>query len=88
MSEQRNTSLNIVALGWSLSAALVVLFVVCLLVAVAIPDWRASHDWIGLFSVAPMNSLRVWIDGIAFSFVFGWVAGIVFGLTYNRLISR
>jgi hypothetical protein len=57
---------NIVALGWGLSAALVVLFVVCLVVALVFPDWQASHGWIGLFSVAPMTSVRVWIDGIVF----------------------
>jgi hypothetical protein len=66
-----NSPLNIVALGWSLSAALVVLFVICLAVALVFPDWRASHGWIGLFSVAPMTSVRVWIDGIVFSIVFG-----------------
>ena len=71
-----------------LSAALVVLFVICLAVAVVLPEWRASHGWIGLFSVAPMTSVRVWIDGIVFSIVFGWVTGVVFGLVYNGLIRR
>jgi hypothetical protein len=45
-------------------AAVSVLFVICLAVALVLPDWRASHGWIGLFSVAPMTSVRVWIDGI------------------------
>jgi len=80
--------LNIVALGGGLSAALVVLFVICLAVALVFPDWRASHGWIGLFSVAPTTSVRVWIDGIVFSIVFGWVTGLVLGLVYNRLIRR
>jgi hypothetical protein len=83
-----NSPLNIVALGCGLSAALLVLFVVCLVVALALPDWRASHGWIGLFSVAPMTSVRVWIDGIVFSVVFGWVSGVVLGLVYNRVIRR
>jgi hypothetical protein len=79
---------NIVALGWGLSAALVVLFVICLAVALVWPDWRASHGWIGLFSVAPMTSIRVWIDGIVFSIVFGWITAVVLGLVYNALIRR
>jgi hypothetical protein len=83
-----NSSLDIIALGWGLSAALVVLFVICLAVALVLPEWRASHGWIGLFSVAPMTSARVWIDGIVFSIVFGWVTGVVLGLVYNRLIRR
>jgi hypothetical protein len=83
-----NNPLDIAALGWGLSAAPVVLFVICLAVALVFPNWRASHGWIGLFSVAPMTSVRVWIDGIVFSIVFGWVTGVVFGLVYNRLIRR
>jgi hypothetical protein len=59
-----------------------------LAVALVFLDWRASHGWIGLFSVAPMTSVRVWIDGIVFSIVFGWVTGVVLGLVYNRLIRR
>jgi hypothetical protein len=35
-----------------------------------------------------MTSARVWIDGIIFSIVFGWVAAIVLGLVYNHLIRR
>ena len=83
-----NSPLNIVALGWGLSAALVVLFVICLAVALVWPGWQAAHGWISLFSVAPMTSVRVWIDGIVYSIVFGWIAAVVLGLTYNALIRR
>jgi hypothetical protein len=83
-----NSPLHIVALGWALSAALIVLFVICLAVALVLPDWQASHGWIGLFSVAPLTSVRVWVDGIVFSIVFGWVTAVVLGTVYNRLINR
>jgi hypothetical protein len=83
-----NSPLDVIALGWGLSAALVVLFVICLAVALVFPEWRGSHAWVGLFSLAPMTSARVWIDGIVFSIVFGWVAGVVLGLVYNLLIRR
>jgi hypothetical protein len=83
-----NSPFDIVALGWGLAAALVVLFVICLAVALILPDWRAAHGWIGLFSVAPMTSVRVWIDGIVFSIVFGWITAVVLGLVYNALIRR
>jgi hypothetical protein len=42
----------------------------------------------GLFSVAPMNSARVWIDGIVFSIVFGWAGAVILGLVYNRLMRQ
>ena len=80
--------LNIVALGWALSVALVVLFVVSLIVALLFPDLRVSHAWVGLFSAAPLDSSRVWIEGIIFSVVFGWITAGVFGTVYNRLIAR
>ena len=88
MTSQSDMRFNVVALGLGLSAALVVLFVLCLLAALVMPDWPASHAWIGLFSVAPMNSARVWLDGIVFGVVFGWVAALVLGLVYNRAIRR
>jgi hypothetical protein len=51
----------------NVSAALVALFVICLVVALVLPGWPASHAWIALFSVAPLTSIRVWVDGIVFS---------------------
>ncbi len=80
--------LNVIALGWAVSASLVALFVICLAVALAVPQWPATHAWIGLFSVASPTSAKVWIDGIVFSAAFGWIAAVVLGLTYNRLIGR
>ena len=77
--------LNVVALGWGLSAALVVLFVICLAIALILPGWGASHNWIGLFSTAPLTSARVWVDGVVFSVAFGWLAAIVFGSAYNAI---
>ncbi|MFI5012350.1 MAG: hypothetical protein ACHQAY_08385 [Hyphomicrobiales bacterium] len=86
-----NNPLNIVALGWGLSAALIVLYVICLVIALLFPDLPASQGWsawIALFSVSPITSVRVWVDGIGFSLVFGWVTAFVLGSVYNRLISR
>jgi hypothetical protein len=83
--------LSIVALGTALTAALIVLFVICLGSALAFPDLPASQGWaawVALFSVSPITSPRAWIDGIGFSFVFGWVSAVVIGFVYNRLISR
>ena len=80
--------LKVVALGWGLSAVLVVLFVLCLAAALIFPTWPAAHAWIGMYSVAPLTSGRVWLDGIGFSIGFGWVAALVLGLVYNRLIAQ
>jgi hypothetical protein len=87
MSTQNSSPLNLIALGWALSATLVILFAACLVVAQVFPEWQASHAWVELFSVAPLNSVRVWLDGIVFSIVFGWVAAVAFGFTYNQLLK-
>ena len=88
MATQENAPFNIVAVGWALAAALVVLFVICLLVAILFPDLPATHAWVGLFSATPLNSARVWIEGIEFSVLFGWVAAVILGVVYNRMIAR
>ena len=88
MSTKVYSPLNIVAFGWAMSLALIVLFVMCLVFAIAIPSWNVSHAWVGLFSTAPMTSARVWIEGVVYSFGFGWIAAAVIGLVYNRLIAR
>jgi hypothetical protein len=87
--------LNIVALGSGISAALIALFIICLLTSFIFPDLPAAQGWsawIALFSVTPTEhpflSPRVWIDGILFSLVFGWVTAVVLGLVYNHLIGR
>ena len=88
-------SLNIVALGWAFSAALIVLFVICMISSFILPDLPASRGWaawMALFSVTqtdrPFLSPRIWIDGILFSLFFGWITAVVLGLVYNRLIGR
>ena len=91
MNSKSYSPLNIVALGTALTAALIVLFVICLVSALTFPDLPASQGWtawLALFSVSPVNSPRIWIDGIGFSLVFGWVSAVIIGLVYNYLVSR
>jgi len=64
--------LSISGLGWSCSATFVVLFVLCMLAALFVP-LRLAHGWIGLWSDAPIDSSRVWIDGLIWSVVVGWL---------------
>jgi hypothetical protein len=78
---------SVVALGWGLSAALVVLFVLCLIAALLLP-MPLAHGWIGLFTAAPVDSARVWIEGILYSIAFGWITAIVLGTVYNRVVAR
>jgi hypothetical protein len=83
-----SSPLNVVAFGWALAATLVVLFAICLIAALIFPGLPATHAWVGLFSPAPLTSVRVWIEGIFYSIAFGWLSAIVLALVYNRLIAR
>ncbi|HET7714954.1 MAG TPA: hypothetical protein VFK86_04950 [Bauldia sp.] len=82
----RNTAapLSIVGLGMALMATLVVLYVVCLVVALIFPAAPLAHAWVGLFTTAPLTSVGVWIEGIVANVVAAWLIAVVFGLIYNR----
>ena len=79
--------LSISGLGWGFSAALVVLFVLCMLAALFVPV-RLAHGWVNLFSDAPIDSSRVWVDGLIWSIVVGWLLALVFGTIYNWIVAR
>jgi hypothetical protein len=87
-NEMENSKLNLVAFGWALSGALVVLLILCEAAAVILPGWQITHGWLMLFSTAEAGSLRNLIDGIIFSAFFGWVTAAVLVLIYNRLVRR
>ncbi len=82
-----HTRLSINALGWAFSGALTVLFVLCMLAALFIPV-RLAHGWVSFFSDAPIDSSRVWADGIIWSVVIGWLIALVFGTIYNLIVGR
>jgi len=78
--------LNLTAFGMAASAALVVLFVVCWLVAALLPGLvTASHGWITLFTTAPVASGGALVQGVIWSIVFGWIIALVMVPVYNRL---
>lgn len=78
--------LSINGLGWGFSASLVVLFVLCMLAALFVPV-RLAHGWINLLSDAPIDSSRVWVEGLIWSIVIGWLIALVFGTVYNLIVG-
>ena len=77
--------MNLVASGFALSAALVVLFILCLVVALIWPTPAFSHAWIQLFTTAPIGSLANLIEGVAASVAAAWVTSGIFVPIYNWL---
>jgi hypothetical protein len=70
-----------------LRAYSVMLFVLCMLAALFVP-LRLAHGWVSLLSDAPINSSRVWIDGLIWSIVLGWLIALIFGTIYNWIVAR
>lgn len=80
--------LSAVGASAGLATALIILFVICALAQVLFPGVQVAHSWIALFTVAPLDTARAWIEGILASIFFGWVAASVFVLTYNAVSGR
>ena len=84
---QSHRRVKISELGWSFSATLVVLFILCMLGALFLP-LRLAHGWVNLLSDAPIHSSRVWVEGLIWSVVLGWVVAVIFGTIYNWIVAR
>jgi hypothetical protein len=78
----------IVPLAWSLSATFVLLFILCFLAALLFPTASLAHNWLGLFSTAPVGSVAQLVEGVIWNVVFAWIAAIIFGVVYNRLAPK
>jgi hypothetical protein len=82
-----HSRLSISGLGWGFSAALVVLFALCMLATLFLPV-RLAHGWVSMLSDAPLDSSKVWTDGLIWSVVLGWLIAVVFGTIYNWIVGR
>ena len=82
---RKTRRMELLASGWALSAALVMLFVLCLIIAVLWPTPAFSHAWIQLFTTAPIGSLANLIEGVAASVAAAWVTAGIFVPIYNWL---
>jgi hypothetical protein len=39
-------------------------------------------------SDAPIDSSRVWVEGLIWSIALGWLTALVFGTIYNWIVAR
>src|SRR5688500_17852024 len=67
---QPKLELNVMALAWGLSAALVVLYVVCWAAVFLFPG--LAHGWPALFSTSPAGSISSLVTGVIWSVVMAW----------------
>lgn len=81
---QRQNRLGVVRIGVAASLASAAFFVLCWLGAL-LPIAAASHLYLRLFTIADPASPVALAQGVAWSAVFGLLAGALFALIYNRL---
>ena len=79
---------DVMSLGWALTVTFVVLYLLCWLAAVVVPNLPLAHGWLLIFSVAEPGSGKSLIEGVIGSVVFAWISALLFGLTYNALRRR
>ena len=81
-------SIGFVPLGAGLSAALVAIYALCALVAVAMPGFDASHGWLALFGGALPLTIAAVIRAIVANIVVAWIIAGVFALVHNAVVER
>jgi uncharacterized protein YqhQ len=72
------------AFGLGLAAAIVASNLLCAAVAVVLPTYQATHNWLLLFSPAEVGSLRNLVEGIVNGIIVSWIFAAVFTAVYNR----
>ena len=80
------THMSNVAVGWALSAVLVVLALICAAVALLWPTSAFGQGWTTVFG--PGDSILGVLEALAGSVAAAWLITIVFVGVHNRLISR
>ncbi len=78
--------LKLTAFGWGLSAALVVLYVLCWLAVLVAPG--LAHGWLALFSTEPAGTAGGVVTGAVVSVAMGWVTAAVLVPVYNAVLRR
>ena len=86
MNDTIHAPLKLAPFAFGLSAALVLLYVLCWLAVLVAPG--LAHGWLALFSTEPPGSLGSLVVGVVVSAVMGWVAAAVLVLVYNATLNR
>lgn len=86
MSDGRFAELRLAPFAWGLSAALVVLYILCWLAVLVAP--QLAHGWLGLFSTNPPGSASGLVVGVVVSLAIGWIAAFILVTVYNSTLKR
>ena len=77
-----------IATGWALSAVLVILFLICVALAVLWPTSAFGQGWQMVLAALPGGSIAAFIEVVLGAVAIAWLIAIVFAGVYNQLLSR
>jgi len=82
-------TIPVLALGMSLSAFLVISYVICILGYLLFPGLPIPHSTLSLFLPGfELLTWRTFLLGLVESFGVGWYVGLLFGWLYNFFVVR
>ena len=73
----------VAALGMSLGLFLLISYVLCVLLGLAVPDWGLHRPWLEFLPGFTWLSWPSFLLGAVETFGFGWYAALVFAPLYN-----
>jgi hypothetical protein len=79
--------LNPRAFALSLAMALATITALGWLAVLILPQVQFAHRWLGLFTEAPVGSIRAGTVSIAVSFAACWFSAFAMATVHNRLIK-
>ena len=85
--KEKPAGVGVLPLGIALAITLVLGYVACWLVAASPYGSPFAHAWLALFSAEPLGSINQLLEGVTYSAVAAWFAGLVFAPVYN-IIAR
>jgi hypothetical protein len=89
MQALRGTSrISVVALGASLSAFLMISYVLCVLLGLVLWDWGLHQPWLQFLPGFTWLTWPSFLLGLAETFTYGWYIALVFGPLYNFFAAR
>jgi hypothetical protein len=80
--------MNGMAVGWALSAVLVIFFLICAVLALFWPTSALGQGGVAVFATTPGGSMASWVEGILGSIAAASLEAVVFVGVHNRLLAR
>ncbi len=78
----------IITLGWALSLFLSITYLVCVGFDLIFPGYAMYESWMGLMPGMTWLTLPSFLLGLAWSFLYGWFAALLFGGLFNAFSAR